>query len=81
VPNFDWDEGNKNLRHERIVIHREDEIPDHFDSEDAEREWWATHELSDELWDSLEDKTGELAAELDAIIPLPEGRRRSKASL
>ena len=68
----------KKTKYERIVIHSEDEIPDHFESEDAEREWWAAHELSDELWDVLEDKTGELAAELDAIIPLPEGPRRTK---
>ena len=69
----------KKPMYERTVIHSEDEIPDHFESEDAERDWWATHELSEELWDALEDMSGELAAELDEILPLPEGPRRAKA--
>jgi hypothetical protein len=34
------------------VINSLDEIP-HFDSEDDERDFWDTHEFSDELWDSL----------------------------
>jgi len=33
----------------RTVIHSRDEIPTQFTSEDAEREWWATHELADDL--------------------------------
>ena len=33
----------------RTVVHSRDEIPAHFTSEDTEREWWATHELADEL--------------------------------
>ena len=69
----------KKPKYERTVIHSEDEIPGQFESEDAEREWWATHELSDKLWDTHEDTSGELAVELDEIIPLPEGPRRAKA--
>jgi hypothetical protein len=34
---------------ERIVIQSEDEIPSSFESEDEEREWWATHEFSDDM--------------------------------
>jgi hypothetical protein len=69
----------KKAKYELTVVNSLDEIPD-FASEDEEREWWATHEFSDELWESLEDKSGELAAELDEIIPLPSGpRRRMKA--
>ncbi|HXG21728.1 MAG TPA: hypothetical protein VNN62_21950 [Methylomirabilota bacterium] len=33
----------------RIVVHSRAEIPAHFASEDEEREWWATHEIADEL--------------------------------
>jgi hypothetical protein len=65
----------KKTKYERIIIHSLDEIPQHFDSEDAERDWWAEHDLSLELWDSLEDTT----AELDEIMPLPEGPRRARA--
>ncbi len=56
------------------IIHSLDEIPD-FDSEDAERDWWAEHDLSKELYDSLPDMT----AELDEIFPLPEKSRQAKA--
>ena len=34
---------------QRTVVHSRAEIPTHFASEAAEREWWATHELADEL--------------------------------
>ena len=34
---------------QRIIVHSRAEIPTHFASEDEEREWWATHELADEL--------------------------------
>ena len=33
----------------RTVVRSRNEIPTQFTSEDAEREWWATHELADEL--------------------------------
>ena len=33
----------------RTVVHSRAEIPTHFASEEAEREWWATHELADTL--------------------------------
>jgi hypothetical protein len=34
---------------QRIMVRSHGDIPSHFASEDEEREWWATHELSDEL--------------------------------
>lgn len=34
---------------QRIIVHSRAEIPTHFASEEEEREWWATHELADEL--------------------------------
>ena len=65
----------ENSKYDLKVIHSLDEIPN-FESEDEEREWWAEHEMSDELWDSLPDLTWEL----DEIAPLPdspEKRRRA----
>jgi hypothetical protein len=38
----------------RRTIHSVDEIPASFASEDQEREWWATHDLSEELYDKLQ---------------------------
>jgi hypothetical protein len=57
-----------------IIVKSLKEIPSRFDSEDDEREWWATHELSTSLYDQLEDMT----EELDRIAPLPEGPKSSK---
>ena len=34
---------------QRIIVRSRAEIPAHFTSEDEEREWWATHELADDL--------------------------------
>jgi hypothetical protein len=42
-----------------VIIHSLEEIPDSFSSEDEEREWWATHELSDALYEQLPDYTEE----------------------
>ena len=39
----------KNYSEQRIIVRSRVEIPPHFASEDEEREWWATHELADEL--------------------------------
>ncbi|HEV8717005.1 MAG TPA: hypothetical protein VGX03_29815 [Candidatus Binatia bacterium] len=39
----------KHSPEQRIVVRSRAEIPAHFASEDEEREWWATHELADEL--------------------------------
>jgi hypothetical protein len=33
----------------RIVIHSRKEIPTQFVSEDLERDWWATHELAEDI--------------------------------
>jgi hypothetical protein len=49
------------------IIHSFDEIPK-FSSEDEEREWWATHDLSEQLYDQLEESQ----AELEEILPLKE---------
>jgi len=38
----------------RKTIRSVEEIPTRFASEDEEREWWATHDLSEELYDQLE---------------------------
>jgi hypothetical protein len=32
-----------------------DEIPSTFASEDDERDWWATHEFSEKLYEKLRD--------------------------
>jgi hypothetical protein len=37
-------------KQERILVGSLDEIP-RFASEDEERDWWATHDLADELWE------------------------------
>ena len=61
-------------KYELTVINSLDEIP-HFKNEDEERDWWATHEFSDELWDSLPDAS----EELDEILPLPDGKCSRKS--
>lgn len=38
----------------RKIIRSLDEIPTTFPSEDAERQYWETHQLSDELYDDQE---------------------------
>ena len=40
---------------QRIMVHSRAEIPASFASEEEEREWWATHELADELLSSEAD--------------------------
>lgn len=37
-------------KQERMLVRSLREIP-HFASEDEEREWWATQDLTDELWE------------------------------
>ncbi len=64
----------KKIHYELKVVRSLGEIPD-FSTEDEERDWWAEHELSEELWNSLPDAT----AELDEIAPLPDEASRSKA--
>ena len=39
----------KHSSEQRIIVRSRTEIPAHFASEDEEREWWAAHELADEL--------------------------------
>jgi hypothetical protein len=62
---------NSKRKMTRKIIHSLEEIPDHFASEDEERDWWAEHEFSEELLNSLEDTT----SELDIIAPLPRKTR------
>lgn len=50
-------------KQERIVVRSLSEIP-RFASEDEERDWWATHDLADELW---EPATAEDLALLDQL--------------
>jgi hypothetical protein len=38
----------------RQTVHSLDEVPKSFSSENEEREWWATHDLSEELYDKLQ---------------------------
>ena len=64
---------SENSKYDLKVLDSLDEIPD-FKSEDEEREWWAEHEMSDELWDSLPDMT----PELDQIAPLPNTPQRRR---
>jgi hypothetical protein len=49
------------------------EIPA-FASEDEEREWWAAHQMSEELYAQLQD----VSAQLDKILPpVPRKARRA----
>lgn len=50
-----------------------DEIPS-FASEDEEREWWATHDLSEELYDKLQLSREESKKLLDFLNTKPKGR-------
>ena len=43
-------------RYELTVIRSLDEIPNHFESEDAERDFWGSHEFSEELLNMLPDE-------------------------
>jgi hypothetical protein len=36
---------------ERIPVNSQSEIPSSFASEDEEREWWATHDLTDAFYE------------------------------
>lgn len=38
-----------NKRRHRVLVRSRVDIPASFTSEEEEREWWATHELADEL--------------------------------
>ena len=39
----------KSASDKQVIVRSRAEIPAHFASEDEEREWWATHELADDL--------------------------------
>jgi len=59
-------------KQERILVRSLSEIP-RFASEDEERDWWATHDLADELW---EPPTAEDLALLDELRRPPRMRAR-----
>jgi len=44
-------------RQNMTVVHSLDEIPT-FESENEERDWWASHDLSDDLYEHLEKAEG-----------------------
>ncbi len=52
------------MKKKRLLVTRLEEIPDSFASEDDERDWWATHELSDEVVDQLQKGVPEANEEL-----------------
>jgi hypothetical protein len=58
-------------RQRMTVINSLDEVPD-FSSEDDEREFWATHTLSDALWNSLPKTTLE-DDDLDGLFDVHAG--------
>jgi hypothetical protein len=41
----------------RRIIRSLDDIPKSFSSEDEEREWWARHDLSEDLYERLQAST------------------------
>jgi hypothetical protein len=47
----------KRVKPKLKIVYSLGEIPD-FDSEDEERAWWATHDLSDELYAKLPRELG-----------------------
>jgi uncharacterized DUF497 family protein len=51
---------NRTSRTRRKIISSLDEIPSSFASEDEERDFWASHEFSDELYDQLQAASGSL---------------------
>ena len=55
------------------------EIPSSFASEDEEREWWATHELADELLpdeETIDRMTDQHRALLEPFRPASGGVQR-----
>ena len=50
---------------DRIVVHSLDDIPE-FSSEDEEREWWATHDLTPELGQDVTEEQHALIQRLKA---------------
>jgi hypothetical protein len=54
-------------KQERILVRSLSKIP-RFATEDEEREWWATHDLADDLW---EPATAEDVALLDELSSAP----------
>jgi hypothetical protein len=43
----------------RMLVTRVEDIPTSSPSEDKERDWWGTHDLSDEVMDKLQEGVAE----------------------
>jgi hypothetical protein len=52
------------MKKKLVLVTKVDDIPDSFGSEDDERDWWATHELSDDVVDQLQEGVAEANQEL-----------------
>jgi len=71
---------NKRTHTKRKVVHSLAEIPQ-FASEDEEREWWATHELAEELGKEVSAEQHELIRRLKAKYRyMPVADRKTKAA-
>ena len=62
-------------KQERMVVRSLSEIP-RFASEDEEREWWATHDLADELWEPATTEDLALLDQLQASRRVRPGSTR-----
>jgi hypothetical protein len=62
-----------------MIVKSHDEIPD-FASEDEEREWWATHDLADELWEDVTAEQKTLIQRLRAKYRYVHSDRKSQAA-
>ena len=70
---------NKHTHTKRQIVHSLAEIP-HFGSEDEEREWWATHDLAEELGREVSAEQHELIQRLKAKHRyMPVADRKTKA--
>ena len=62
----------------RKIIRTSDDIPKHFDSEEAEAEFWETHELSHEYWQAHRLPRGQ--APYPALQALRDERAAAEAA-
>ena len=59
-----------------IIVHSLKEVPE-FTTEDEEREWWTSHELSERFYERLEDVTDELDRQFP-IVPKTAKQRGAR---
>jgi hypothetical protein len=67
-------------KQERTVVRSLEEIP-RFISEDEERDWWATHDLADELWEPATTEDLALLDQLQTSRRLRPGLTRKPKSV